>query len=99
MEEKCECAGNESTDKLITVEAEHVNLDQSCAVNILADKVYMKQSAGGIVRAEKVKMEDSFALVVYANEVEGEVKTLFSPGAALIAGGAILLALLLWRRR
>jgi len=99
MEKECECAESELTNKLKAIEGEIVNLDQSCAVNILADKVHMKQSAGGIVRAEKVKMEDSFALVVYANEVEGEVKSLFSPAAALIAGGAILLALLLWRRR
>jgi hypothetical protein len=99
MEKNCGCADNDLKDKLGTVEGEHVNLDQSCAMNILADKVHMKQSAGGIVRAEKVKMEDSFALVVYANEIEGEAKALFSPAAALIAGGAILLALLLWRRR
>ena len=98
MEEKCNCADND-LNPLKTVEGEIVNLDQSCAMNILADKVHMKQSAGGIVRAEKVKMEGSFALVVYANEIKGEAKSLFTPAAALITGGAILLALLLWRRR
>ena len=85
-----------------TVEAEQVEMKQSCAMNVFADHVDMDQSAVGIVRGERVNMQNSLALIITADQVEGDPKALFSPASALIAGGAVLVGLLgylLWSRR
>ena len=90
------------SENIETVEAEHVEMKQSAAMNVFANDVNMDQSAAGIVRGDKVHMDNSLALIISADEVEGNPKVLFSPTSALIAGGAVLLGMLgyfLWRNR
>jgi hypothetical protein len=89
----------EKTDIIGTIEAEQVEMRHANAMNVLGEEINMHQSAAAIVKAGKVTMENSFAMVISADEVEGDVKALFSPAAAMILGGAALLAMLIWRRR
>jgi hypothetical protein len=98
MEENVDIEAIEQ-DYCTNIEAQKVEMTQSAALNIMADEVVMDQTAVGIVRADKVHMENSFALILNTDEAEGDVKALVSPVGALIAGGAILLAALIWRRR
>ena len=102
MEADTKIEGMEGADNVDTVEADIVEMKQSCAMNVFGDEVNMDQAAVGIVRAEKVYMKDSFALIVSGDEIEGEPRALFSPTSALIAGGAVLVGMLgylLWTRR
>ena len=86
-------------EQLTTVEAQNVEMTQSAAITVLADNAVMQQSSAGIVKAETVNMKESFALILSSENTEGDVKALLSPTSALVAGGIILLGILLWRRR
>jgi hypothetical protein len=85
--------------QVLNVEANNVEMMQSCSINVLADDVKMDKSSAVIVKADNVRMKDSFALILKVDNAEGDVKALFSPASALIAGGIALLGIYLWRRR
>ena len=78
--------------------AETVDLSKACAINVTGERVVMDKSFAAVVKADTVHMENSFALILSTDELEGNGKAIFTPQTAMIAGGIILLGLLLFRR-
>lgn len=78
--------------------ADDLYMRDSMAGVLTANDIHIEQSACGVVIAERVKAENAAALFIIAGEVEGDVRPLFSPAAAMVVAGAILLGWALWGR-
>lgn len=70
----------------------------SLATVLTATEAHVEQSGVGVVIAEKVHCTNTATLFLVAGEVEGEVRPMFSTGAAMIVAGAFLVGWALWGR-